>query len=126
MSGNRSATATFVTSAPNYTLTVTETGQGTVTSTDGAINCTNGSGNCNAVYASGTAVTLNATAATAQTFTGWSGACSGKNPCNLVMNSNLTARATIVTTPTWAIVHKTSKGGNPITSLTFRQPGADI
>jgi hypothetical protein len=40
------------------------------------------------------------------------------------MNSNLTARATMVTTPTWAIVHKTSKGGNPINSLTIPATGS--
>ena len=32
-------------------------------------------------------VTLTATAASGWTFSGWSGACSGGNPCNLIMNS---------------------------------------
>jgi hypothetical protein len=111
------------TSSVNYTLTVNESGRGTVASTDGAINCTNGSGTCSAVYASGTSVTLNATAATGSTFTGWSGACSGSNPCSLVMDSNLTTTATFVTTPSWAIVHKTSKGG-AITSLPIPATGS--
>jgi hypothetical protein len=122
MNSNLTATATFATVVPNYTLTVNEVGQGTVTSTDGVINCTNSSGTCSAVYASGSSVTLNATAATGSTFMGWSGPCSGRNPCSVVMNSNLTATATFVATPSWAIVHKTSKAG-AITSLTIPATG---
>jgi len=123
MNSNLTATATFAAVGLNYTLTVNETGKGTVTSTDGIINCTNGSGTCSAAYASGSTVTLNASAATGQTFTGWSGACSGRNACSLVMNSNLTATATFVTTPAWAVVHKTSKAG-AITSLTIPATGS--
>ena len=105
----------------NYTLTVSEVGQGTVTSADGEINCTNGSGTCSAVYASGSLVTLTATPASGSTFSGWSGPCSGGNPCNLVMNSDLTATATFAVTSSWAIVNKTSKAGASPTSR-FRQP----
>jgi hypothetical protein len=123
MNSKLTATASFVTSLPNYTLTVSETGRGTVTSTDGAINCTNGSGTCSAVYVSGTSVTLNATPATGQTFMGWSAPCSGRSSCSVVMNSNLTAPATFVTTPAWAMVHKTSKAG-AITSITIPATGS--
>jgi hypothetical protein len=123
MNSNLTATATFATGVPNYTLTVSEVGQGTVTSTDGAINCTNGSGSCSAIYVSGSSVTLNATAATGFTFMGWSAPCSGRNSCSMVMNSNLTATATFVTTPTWAIVRKTTKAG-AITSITIPATGS--
>jgi hypothetical protein len=119
MTSNLTATATF---GQNVTLAVSEVGQGTVTSTDGQINCTNGSGTCSAVYVTGSSVTLNATAATGFTFTGWSGPCSGRNSCNLVMNSNLTATATFVTSPSWAIVHKASKAG-AITNITIPATG---
>jgi len=122
MNSNQTATASFATSAQTYTLTVNEAGQGTVTSTDGVINCTNGSGTCSAAYPSGSSVTLNANAASGSTFTGWTGAWSGKNPCTLVMNSNLTEKATFVTTPAWAIVHKASKAGG-ITSVTIPATG---
>ena len=122
MNRNLSPTATFPIIPPNFTLTVRETGQGTVTSTDGTINCTDGSGTCSAVYTGGSSVTLNATSATGWTFTGWSGPCSGRNPCNVTMNSNLSATATFVTTPSWAIVHKTSKAS--ITSLTIPATGS--
>jgi len=123
MKSNQTPTANFVPIGPNYTLTVSETGQGTVTSTDGAINCTNGSGTCSAIYASGSPVTLNATAATGSTFIGWGGSCSGRNSCNVMMNGNLTARATFVTTPSWAIVRKATKAG-AITSITIPATGA--
>jgi Divergent InlB B-repeat domain len=123
MASNLTATASFATAVPSYTLTVNEAGQGTVTSTDGAINCINGSGTCSVVYSGGNSVSLNATAASGWTFTGWGGACSGRNPCNLVMTSNLTTTAAFVTTPSWTIVHKTSKGG-AITSLTIPATGS--
>ncbi|HUD65755.1 MAG TPA: hypothetical protein VMQ17_14295 [Candidatus Sulfotelmatobacter sp.] len=121
VNGNMSSTATF-TPVQTYTLTVNEVGQGTVTSTDGVINCTNGSGTCSAVYASGRPVTLNATGASGWTFSGWSGSCSGGNPCNVVMNGNLGVTATCTSAPSWAIVHKASVGGN-ITSLTVPATG---
>jgi len=110
-------------SSGSYTLTVSEAGNGTVTSSDGLMSCTNGSGTCSAAYTSGTSVTLNATAAKGSTFTGWSGACSGRGSCSLVMTSNLTATANFVPTPSWAVVHKTSKAG-AITSLTVPATGS--
>ncbi len=121
MNSNVSATATFA--SQNYTLTVNEAGQGTVTSTDGEINCINGTGACSAVYANGSSVTLNATAASGWGFSGWSGGCSGGNPCNLVMNSNLSPTATFTALPSWAIVNKTSNAGN-ITTLTIPATGS--
>lgn len=66
---------------------------------------------------------MNATAAGGWAFSGWSGACTGGNPCNVVMNSNLNATATFTTTTTWAIVHKASNAGNPITNLTIPATG---
>jgi hypothetical protein len=120
MNSNLSATATFTSS--NYTLTVSEAGQGTVTSTGGPINCTNGSGTCSAVYASGTAVTLTATAASGWTFSAWSGPCAGANPCKLVMNTNLNPKATFTANTPWAIVNKAGKGG--VTSLTIPATGS--
>jgi uncharacterized repeat protein (TIGR02543 family) len=100
MNSNLSATATFTQNAVNYTLTVNESGQGTVTSTDGKINCTNGAGTCSATYAGGTPVTLNETPASNWTFSGWSGTCSGNNPsCSVVVNASVTATATFQNTP---------------------------
>ena len=119
MNSNLTATATF---GQNVTLTVSEVGKGTVTSSDGQINCTNGTGTCSAVYLTSTAVTLNASAATGYTFSGWSGPCTGRGPCSLVMNSNLTATATFVASPSWAIVHRASKAG-AIKNITIPSTG---
>jgi len=104
------------TNASNSALTVAESGQGTVTSTDGQINCTNGSGTCSAVYASGSSVTLNATAGTGWNFGAWSGSCTGGNPCKVVVNSSLTETATFTN---WTLVNKASVSGNPAKNLTI-------
>ena len=117
MNSDLTATATF--SAPNYTLAVSESGLGTVTSADGKISCVNGSGTCSAVYASGSSVKLTGAAASGWNFSGWSGPCSGGNPCSLVMNSTLSPTATFTPNTYWAVVNETSKGGNPISSLTI-------
>jgi Divergent InlB B-repeat domain len=110
------------TSSYNYTLSVSQVGNGTITSADGEINCTNGNGHCSAVYAGGTAVALTAAGASGWSFSGWSGPCSGGNPCNLTVNANETATATF--SSNWSLVHKTSAEGSPLTSLTIPSTGA--
>ena len=88
MSQNQSVTATFAQNT--YQLSVTTSGNGAVTSTDGFINCP---GTCAHTYLSNTQVTLNATPALGWSFTGWSGACSGTGSCKLTMTQNLSAAA---------------------------------
>src|SRR5208283_42776 len=84
MTQNQSVGATFT--QLSYTLTVSPTGNGTVTSTDGSINCP---GTCSSTYPSNTPVTLNATPGQGWRFGGWSGPCNGTGPCNLIMTQNL-------------------------------------
>ena len=62
----------FKLSVSHSTLTVSTSGNGSVTSTDGFINCP---GTCSHPYLDNTQVTLNATPATGWAFTGWGGAC---------------------------------------------------
>ncbi len=81
----------FKLAASSYTLTVSVSGSGTVTSTDGIVNCTSV---CSYVYAANAVVTLNASAATGWNFTNWGGACSGTGPCNITMTQNMSATAT--------------------------------
>jgi len=68
-------TASFSRVSLSYTLTVAESGPGTVASTPSGIDC---GSDCSEPYASGTVVTLTATPKNGSTFTGWSGGgCSG-------------------------------------------------
>jgi hypothetical protein len=84
----QSVTASFVLA---FTLSVSETGSGTVTSSPSGINC---GATCNASFASGTVVTLTAAPAGGQQFNGWGGACSGAGSCTLTMGSNWLVSAT--------------------------------
>jgi hypothetical protein len=67
----------------NYTLSVSVSGSGTVTSSPPGISCPSG---CAMNYGSGTPVMLTATP-TGATFNGWGGACTGNGSCLVTMNS---------------------------------------
>jgi hypothetical protein len=79
--------------AGNFTLTVTEAGDGTgtVTSVPAGITCPT---TCSASYASGTQVTLTPSPAEGSSFGGWSGACSGQSPCVVTMTAAKSVTAT--------------------------------
>jgi Pro-kumamolisin, activation domain/Divergent InlB B-repeat domain len=83
MTQNANVTASFY-QLP-VTLTVSVSGSGSVSSTDGFIQCP---GTCSHTYDPNTPVTLNAAPASGWTFAGWSGACSGTGQCNLTMLGN--------------------------------------
>lgn len=70
-----------------FTLTVTKTIGGNVTSADGLINC---GATCSRSYPDGTQVVLTAVPDTAQwRFVGWSGAgCSGTSTCTVTVDSS--------------------------------------
>ncbi|HYD42592.1 MAG TPA: glycosyl hydrolase family 8 [Anaeromyxobacter sp.] len=97
MSGARSVAATFSTQPVRYTLSVTRSGTGTVTSTPTGVNC---GSTCSASFASGTVVTLTATAATGSSFSGWSGACTGTaTTCTVTMSAARSVTATFNVNP---------------------------
>lgn len=74
-----------------YTLTVTKTIGGAVTTTDGNISC---GASCTKAYDQGTVVTLQAVPDTVQwKFAGWSGACTGTGNCALTIDGNKTVTA---------------------------------
>lgn len=91
MTQARSVTATFTADAMQL-LTVAGggTGSGTVASSPAGISCTStagaSTGACAATFSDGAVVILTATSASGSTFTGWSGACSGTDSCQVTMD----------------------------------------
>jgi hypothetical protein len=88
MNAAQSVTATFA--QTQYTVNVSVSGNGTVTSSPVGISCPSV---CTMNYASGTSVMLTATPASGATFNSWNGACTGNGTCLVTMNSleNVTA-----------------------------------
>lgn len=82
--GNTPSMPTNTTSPLTSSLSVSITGNGTVTSSPTGINCDN---SCGGSFSSGSQVTLQATPAAGYVFTGWSGACSGSSASCIVTMS---------------------------------------
>ncbi|MFZ8965586.1 MAG: DNRLRE domain-containing protein [Steroidobacteraceae bacterium] len=81
-----------------YTIAVTVSGPGSVTSSPSGINCS--SGTCSAKFPSGTSLTLSAAPGADADFTGWSGAsCSGTGPCTFNVTSNQGVTASFEAAP---------------------------
>lgn len=75
----------------NFTLKVSTSNPGTVTSNIGGINCGTA---CSASVAPGTLVTLTAIPPVGKTFAGWTGACTNTtNTCSVNVNANLSVKA---------------------------------
>ena len=77
-------------------LTVSESGDGTVTSNPPGINCGPGAGQCSATFPPGQVVSLTATPGTGSTFAGWGGACSGTGGCTVTLTAATAVSATFV------------------------------
>ena len=110
MTAARSITATF--SAVTYTLSVTRSGSGSVTSAPAGIAC---GSDCSEPYASGTSVTLSATPATGYTFGGWGGACTGTGGCTVSMTAARSVSATFNAIPNYTL-SVTRSGSGSVTS----------
>jgi hypothetical protein len=93
-----SVTATFT--IQEFTLNVTRAGDGQGVVTGPGISCPS---LCTKTYPYNTVVTLTATpssaAGTASTFTGWSGACTGTDPCTVSMTAARTVTASFTLSP---------------------------
>ncbi|MEM7824972.1 MAG: endo alpha-1,4 polygalactosaminidase [Candidatus Aenigmatarchaeota archaeon] len=113
-----------------YTLTVTKSGSGTITSSPAGINC---GSTCSANFNSGTSVTLTAVPATNYSFSGWSGACTGTGSCTVTMNANKSVTATFSpTSKTWwqptaaAPIHWQWQIGTVFNPSTHRLPSVTV
>ena len=111
-------TAKFVTAnfiVTPYTLTVSKTGPGTVTSIPAGINC---GPTCSYSFAYFTSVTLTATPPQNYTFTGWSGACFGTGTCTVTMNAAKSVSANFAPIPYALTVSKSgANGGGTVASV---------
>ena len=123
MTAARNVTATFSpVAASQYTLQVTRTGSGTVTSAPAGISC---GADCSEVYNSGTSVTLSAAPASGYTFGGWSGAgCSGTGTCTVSMTAARTVSANF-TVNTYALTVSVQGSGSVSSSPAGIACGAD-
>jgi len=84
--------ATQAATSYQLTVTLTGTGGGTVTSSPAGISC---QPTCSTSFASGSVVKLTAVAAKGSVFTGWAGACTGRNSaCTVSMNATRSVTAT--------------------------------
>ena len=93
-------------------VTVTKTGNGSVSSVDRLISCGN---KCAAGYNQGDVVNLTASAGSGAVFTGWGGACIGNQVnCTVTATEALTVSANFATALTLQV--KTSGGKGLITS----------
>ena len=95
LESNQSVNAGFVKGASSHTVTVSVTGNGTVTGANGAISCTSAGGSgCTATVDANSSVTLSATPGAGAGFTGWGGACAGSTTsCTFTMTGDKTVSA---------------------------------
>jgi hypothetical protein len=99
-------------------LTVSETGDGRVTSSPAGINCSPTSNQCASGFAGGTLVTLTASANAGSMFSGWSGGgCSGTASCVVDLTKDTTVSATFTVIPSFLLtVTDAGTGSGTVTS----------
>ncbi len=95
-SGNESSPASEVAKTitgtdSNQVLTVSLSGNGTVSSSPSGVTCFNQV--CSGSFAEGTSVSLTAHPHSGETFSGWGGACSGSSTCMVSLTTAMTVSA---------------------------------
>jgi hypothetical protein len=110
-----SVSATFTQNAPpSFLLSVSDSGNGTVTSSPAGINC---GSTCSASYQSSTVVSLTETPASGYSFAGWSGGgCSGTGSCVVTMSSAQSVAASFGQITYMLSVTESGNGTGQVTS----------
>ena len=116
-----SFTVTVTPEVPKHTLTVTVTGEGTVTSTPAGIECGQSHTKCSAEFAEGEAVKLTSTPEANNLFEAWGGACSGTGACSVTMSANEAVTAKFIANPVpvntgLPVISGTPQGGRTLTA----------
>ena len=73
---------------PKFKIKISKNTLGSITSTPAGLNCPDKKKSCAVSFIKGTEVTLNAVPQSGRNFAGWSGACSGTDSCQLLMDRN--------------------------------------
>jgi subtilisin family serine protease len=96
--GRINARAALASVVMNFTVTVNRAGAGTgtVTSNASGIDC---GATCNGQFPQGRTVNLTAAPDPGSAFAGWSGDCSGSDPCSLSQNATVTATFNVAPLP---------------------------
>ena len=120
MTQAHTVTATFnpIAAVTSYTLDVTVSSGGRVTSSPAGINsCT---ATCSSTYTAGTSVTLTASASAGYTFTGWNGnglSCTTATTCTIPMSQTHSVTATFTqNAPTNYLLTVSTLGAGTVTS----------
>ena len=85
--------STVVASPSSYSLAVSKSGTGTVTSSPTGISC---GSTCLANFSTGATITLTPSTTGGNTFSGWGGACTGSGACTVTMNSDKSVSASFL------------------------------
>jgi Divergent InlB B-repeat domain/FG-GAP repeat len=93
-----------------FTLTVSDNGAGTISSSRSNVDCQT---ECSSSYLGGTRVALTATPQSGYVFAGWSGACSGTGSCVVTMSMAENVTATFAPAPNFTFVSGVGDDGNP-------------
>ena len=78
----------FFKKLPKYNLKVTKNTLGSITSSPEGLNCPDKKKMCSVKIVKGTEVTLTPVPEQGRSFNGWTGACSGLDPCTFLMDGN--------------------------------------
>ena len=113
MSAARSVTATFAVQTFTLSASLAGAGSGSVMSSPAGIDC---GADCSEAYGYNTMVTLTATPAVGSVFDGWSGDCTGTDPCNVTMDQARSVTAAFSVATFELTVNLAGPGSGSVTS----------